>query len=79
MCDRTHTASLNNIMLCLMQNEESQNKPKELFCNWCGKLLPVSSIKVLVCPDCYKLLLNAGISEKEIFQEYAAKTKNESL
>jgi hypothetical protein len=56
-------------MLYPMSTEKYQNKPKDLFCYWCSKPLPVSNTKALVCADCYKLLLNAGIPEKEIFQE----------
>jgi hypothetical protein len=61
-------------MLYLMANETYQNKPDDLFCYWCHKPLPVADTKGFVCPDCYKLLLNAGISEREIFQEVLAIT-----
>lgn len=60
----------------VMRTKDCPSKFDDLFCYWCGKPTPASSKKVLVCADCYKLLLKAGISEREIFQEDAVKSIN---
>ena len=47
---------------------------KEGFCQWCLKTLKKeNSLQELVCVECYRLLVRAGITDEEIF-----KTKEKS-
>jgi hypothetical protein len=53
-----------------MENEEPLSNPLDLVCYWCNKPIPSSiQLKTAICPNCYKLMLGAGISDAEIFQE----------
>lgn len=52
-------------------NEKSQKIViLQKICDWCGKLLPLShESKNIVCSNCYRLLLGAGISNADIFEK----------
>ena len=60
----------------VMKNQELKDTSQTQLCNWCEKPMPFDSKpKNSVCLICYKLLINAGISEEEIYGKNEAPTK----
>jgi hypothetical protein len=47
----------------------------EIVCIWCVKPLDATWINEMVCLKCYHLMMNAGLKEKEIFQQKKKKSK----
>ena len=50
-------------------NAEFENEPILRECYWCEKPTSFSKSKVSVCPNRFRLLVGAGISDKEIYKE----------
>ena len=56
--------------------DKSQDQ-KTTLCPWCSKLiLPAAKFADGVCLNCYRLLYNAGITDKEIFADFGGRTGN---
>ena len=63
----------------MAQDSVAQKADDRYLCSWCGiELRPESGIGDSVCTRCYRLLINAGISEEEIFDRRSDKKECEA-
>ncbi len=68
MCYRTNNDCRLHYDIVKMSDNKPKNAVVPNLCDWCGKPMPPSNhSKNLVCPRCYNLLLNAGLSEEKIY------------
>lgn len=54
--------------MIMSDHTESESERHPALCTWCA--IPLGSAnhyKKLVCVRCYKLLINAGLTDEEIF------------
>ena len=53
-----------------LNEDHSENDNKLQACGWCQKVrLIQTQYGNLICPTCYQILMDAGISEEEIFEK----------